>query len=622
MYILQFFRPLSKYTYIILGTLLVWVTPLEAEVTISGNRVFITNNNTELKIDDKSVDANQFLALSKGMIATVEIGEDVDSEVTSGTATSVNAENQILGPVTSISPLQVLGQDIVIDGDTILVNSIGTFTLGELLTISGEFTDNNVLLASRIESINSLEEFKLMSHVSAINGNILQFGNLSLDINNVSISDCDSGIQPGQLVKFQTAFDANFDITQPLTNVSEFECQSGLVIIPVGNGSTTVQFSAEGFVTEIVDLNHFKLNSQLVETNASTQFINGTVLDLKTGVKLDAEGNFNVSTNLLTATKLEYSQVRFRIIAPVTPVNFDANQITVLGLTAVISPLTKDDDNLLPSISQDTQIEIEGYIDGSGNLNADDLTNKGLPDNNNTRLRGPVNNIVNPIFQILGVNVDTSSSTLIVNGSVANQATFFSALADGAEVDINNATFSSVTNTLSGGTITLEQDAGIGAKSPSPVSKLNGPGHQVVQADGLGALGKGRIFKYVIPTGALPVAASTQNSLSVQEGAMVTLDASASTGNSLTYQWQQNAGPMVSIQNPSNQAATFIAPQVNSSSTLVFDLTVTDNIGNTSSTTVTVIVNDVAPVSSGGGGGTVGWLMLLLLLLGVRKFRK
>lgn len=598
---------------------MVLITSTHAEVTISGNRVFITNNNTELKIDDKSVDQNQFLQLSKGMVATVEVGEDVDSEVTSGTAKSINAENQIIGPVTSLMPFQVLGQDIVIDGDTILVNTNGTFSQGELLNISGEFTDNNVILASRIESVSSLEEFKLITHVSAINSNILQFGSLSLDINNVSIDDCESGIQPGQLVKFETDFDPNFDISQPLTNVSEFECLSGLIILPVGNGSTTVKFSAEGFVTEIVDPTHFKLNSQLVETNASTQFINGTASDLNTGVKLEAEGDFNVSTNLLTATKVEFSEVRFRIIAPVTTINLDASQITALGLTGIISPLTKDGDNLLPSLSQDTQIEIEGYIDSQGNLNVDDLANKGSPDNTNTRLRGPVANISQPTFQILGVNVDTNGSTFIVNEVAVNQDTFFNGLADGAEVDVNNATYNAGTNTLTNAVITLEEDAGVGAKSNPPVQKVTGPGNQFVQADGLGALGKGRIFKFVIPTGALPVAAVNSSSITVTEGQIVTLDASASSGTSISYQWQQTSGSAVTIQNSSSATATFTAPQISGSATLLFTLTVTDNIGNTDSTSVTVVINDKPSSSSGGGGGSAGWMLLLLLVYKRRK---
>lgn len=588
-----------------------------AEVTINKDRIFVTNNNTTLKIDDKDVSANQFQQASIGMIATFEIGDDVNANITSGTAKTINAENQILGPVTNISPFQVMGQDIVIDADTLLVNNNGTFSQGDLLKISGEFTDTNIILASRIESVSSLEEFKLITHVSAINSNILQFGHLSLDINNVSIDDCESGIQPGQLVKFETDFVANFDISQPLTNVSDFECLSGLIILPIGNNSTTTKFSAEGFITEIVDNSHFKLNGQLVQTSLTTEFANGSATDLDIGVKLEAEGDFNTSTNLLLAKKIEFTQVRIRIIAPVTISNLSSTQVTALNITGIINALTKDPDGLLPTLPQAKQIEIRGFIDSQQNFLIDKLTDKGTPDNTDIRLRGPVNFISSPSFQILGVTVNTSTSSFILNETTVDQATFFSSLADGAEVDVQNATYDSANNTLSGGQITLEETAEVGAKNPAPLSKIQSPGNGIIMADGLGGLGKGRIFKFVIPSGTLPVAVLSSTTLSVDEASIVTLDASNSTGTSISYLWQQMSGPSVSLQNETTARASFTAPDVSVTTPLTFQLTVTDNIGNTDIATETVNVNNKIspPVASNGGGGSLGYLFLLLLFI-------
>ncbi len=625
---MNYFNFLRKHVYskcfIICYIGMLFVNITQAEVTINKDRVFITNNNTKLKIDDKDVDANQFLLSSKGMIATIEIGDDVDANVTSGTAKSINAENQILGPVTSTSPFQVMGQDIVIDADTLLINNNGVFSEGDLLQISGEFTDNNIILASRIESVPSLEEFKLITHVSTINSNILQFGNLSLDINNVSINDCDSGVQPGQLVKFETDFVANFDITQPLTNVSDFECLSGLIILPVGDNSTTTKFTAEGFITEIVDSSHFKLNGQLVETNLTTEYENGSITDLDVGVKLEAEGDFNTSTNLLLAKKIEFTQVRIRIVAPVTISNLSGTQVTALNITGLISALSKDSDALLPSLSQDTQIEIRGFIDSQQNFLVDKISDKGAPDNTNVRLRGPVNVISTPSFQILGVIVDTSSSSFVLNETSVDQATFFASLADGAEVEIQNARFDNATNTLTGGELTLEETADIGAQNPAPLtkvqSKFQSPGNSFIMADGLGALGKGRIFKFVIPTGVLPAVVLSKTTISADEGSLITLDASASSGTAITFLWQQMSGPAVSLQNDTTATASFTAPEVNTTTTLTFQLTITDDIGNTDVATVTVnVVNKVAPPApSGSGGGSVGYLILLLLT--VRRF--
>ncbi len=592
-----------------------------AEIIINKDRIFVTNNNTQLKVDDVVVDSNQFLQKSKGMIAEVSIGDDVDATVTSGTATAINAENQIKGPVTNILPLQVLGQDIVIDADTILDNTNGIFSQGELLLISGEFTDNNILLASRVQSVANLEDFKLISQMSNINGNIAQFGKLSLDLTGVNIDDCGASLQVGQLVEFSTVAVANFDVNNILSNISEFECKSGLISIPIGNNSSTVQFSAEGFISAIIDPTHFNLNGQQVEINNTTKVINGTLEDIDVGVKLEAEGTFNVNTNLLIASELKFTKVRVRIIAPVTISNLTAEQIVALNISGELNALSKDPDNIRPALLQDTQIEIKGFLDGQENLLVDKIRNLGTANANDVRLRGPVSNVNNPAFQILGVNIDVTGGSFVVNGLAVSSSSFFAGLAAGAEVDINHGVYDSLSNTLTGGTITLEEAANVDAKGgAAPAKATNPPGNYFIQADGLGALGKGRIFKFIPSTGVLPVAIVNSSNVTAEEGSLITLDGSNSTGTTLSYLWQQMSGPAVVLQNSTSAISTFTAPQVNANTSLSFDLVVTDDIGNTNTITVTVNVTDKIivtppppPTSSSGGGGSMSLYLFGLL---------
>ncbi len=595
-----------------------------AEVTVNKNRVFITNNNTQLKVDNVDVTATEFAQKALGMEAEVLIDEDVNADVTAGTAKEINAENQIKGPVTNVAPLQVLGQDVVIDADTVLANTTGSFAMGDLLKVSGVFTENNVLLAGRIEATTTLVEFKLMAQVSAINGNLLQFGQLNVDTTGVTLEDCGAGIQVGDLVELEATVVTNFDITNPLDTVSDFECKTGVVAIPPGNNSTTLQFSAEGFVSAIIDATHFSLNGQTVEFSTATVFENGTVDDLTVGVKVEAEGSFDATTNLLSAEKIEFRQVRVRITAPVAVADLNSNQATALNISGLFSALTRDQDNLIPALSQDTQLELRGYLDSSGTFRVDKIRDRGVPEVNDIRLRGPVSNVANPAFDILGVNIDITGASLFIESTPVDSATFFASLADGAEVDVNHGIYDAQTNTSMGGEITIEEVAGVGsAQTPQPAQAKTQPGSYFIQANGLGGIGKGRIDKFVVPTGAAPVALVASNDISADEGSSVTLDGSSSTGDTLTFSWVQTSGVAVTLADPNVASTSFTAPQVSADSTLVFELTVTDSIGSTDITMVTVVVKDTTPpapppppTTSGGGGGSVGiWLLLLAGLI-------
>jgi Bacterial Ig domain len=100
-----------------------------------------------------------------------------------------------------------------------------------------------------------------------------------------------------------------------------------------------------------------------------------------------------------------------------------------------------------------------------------------------------------------------------------------------------------------------------------------------------------------------PVAIIVGPDQTVNESSIVTLDGHASTdprGGTLTYLWTQNAGPPVTLNNPTSPIATFTAPPVSANNTvmLFFTLTVRNAAGLTGSATVKVTVNHVTPTPS------------------------
>jgi hypothetical protein len=84
---------------------------------------------------------------------------------------------------------------------------------------------------------------------------------------------------------------------------------------------------------------------------------------------------------------------------------------------------------------------------------------------------------------------------------------------------------------------------------------------------------------------------------SADEGAGVTLTGTGADtdGNVASYSWGQDSGTAVTITGAGTQNASFTAPMVSASESLVFRLTITDNAGATGSDTVTITVNDTSP---------------------------
>lgn len=118
---------------------------------------------------------------------------------------------------------------------------------------------------------------------------------------------------------------------------------------------------------------------------------------------------------------------------------------------------------------------------------------------------------------------------------------------------------------------------------------------------------------------------SAGSAQTVSSGSTVTLTGTASDSefNVLSYQWQQQSGPSVSLNQADSPTASFTAPVVSSSTSLRFRLTVDDGIAQ-SSAEVTITVQPATGGGSGGGGsgggaggesggGSVGFISLLLL---------
>ncbi|MCF6194034.1 MAG: DUF5666 domain-containing protein, partial [Kangiellaceae bacterium] len=221
-----------------------------AEIIINDDRNFIVNSETIIRVDGEIVDGAAFEQKSDGLTAIVLVGDDANATVTSGTANEILAINQIKGPVTNLDPLQVLGQNVISTAATVFANTAGVFSLGELLEVSGSFDDDSNLLATRIESKSTIDVWKLLAHVTAVVGEDISFGALTVNITGLTLNDCDAGVAVQQLVELKATPIANFSIANTLNSLVKFECQNGLVAVGA-TAEVIIGLEIEGFITEI-----------------------------------------------------------------------------------------------------------------------------------------------------------------------------------------------------------------------------------------------------------------------------------------------------------------------------------------------------------------------------------
>ncbi len=433
--------------------------------TITGFGSVIVNGDTRLEVDDSTQvridgDDNPSASdLAEGMFVSFETGDDTTSTFSTGTALTINVNTEVKGPVTSVSPLRVLEQLVIVTGDTVLENmpagGVAALAVGAEIEVHGPRGASGEIQASRIEyKPAGIPTWKLSGTVSSVSSSSFRIGNQQVLLDGVSPRDCDSGFANGVRVEAKFNRSPGFQPGTALSGTTDIECRNATLSTPENPLGYQVISEFEGVVTRPVAANRFELNGQPVELRASTQFRNGTREDLLLGVRLEAEGKFDTLTGALVAREIKFKGNRVRIEAPFA--SGDQNGISLLGIPVLITPITEDEDGIAAGASG-LQIEVRGFTDSTGQVIAEQIRERGDADSTDVRLRGPASDISDSGFSILGIRIDTDTAREFRdrNGLLIDRATFFSRLFDGTNVSAEDATYDG-SGTLSRAKLELE----------------------------------------------------------------------------------------------------------------------------------------------------------------------
>ena len=225
----------------------------------------------------------------------------------SGTATLVNVDANIVGPIGSIdvsaSTLTVMGQPVRVGTSTIFGPGFDPGDLDRLrlrarIAVSGYAAGDGSLEATRIDVAPAGASDQLVGRVfdSDTGNRTFRIGDLVVNYSNARIVELPGGLpQNGGVVLVRGTL-ANGIL------------QSDELLGVYGSGTREVRRRAylEGLVTRFVDANEFEVGAYRVSTTAVTSFQNGTRAELGSNAQIRVYGRVGADGVTIVADRITY----------------------------------------------------------------------------------------------------------------------------------------------------------------------------------------------------------------------------------------------------------------------------------------------------------------------------
>jgi hypothetical protein len=363
----------------------------------------------------------------------------------------------LIGPVTQSDPPAVLGQPLTITADTVLAlfDSPPQFPAGQQLVVSGLVDANGSVLATLVEKRTAPgNKFLLGGYVQQVDAAAqrVRIGEQWVATAGVAFVDC-AGALPavGEHVVLRADAITPFPPGTVLDTVFDARC-----VTPAPAGTPGATGFLQGLVTGEAP-GEFTIGPLHVAFDAGTAFEFGGADDLAPGVVVVVDGAYVDATHF-TAEAIEFVRPIVRFEAPLLPSDvLPGESLRPFGIEVRHSAQVRDEDGVLANgLAQPRQVEVRGWIDGSGQAHAFRVRTRGAPDAGDVVLRGPVESFAEPLVTIQALVADTTGATFFDHdGLPLTRAAFFAALAAGDEVDVSGAAWNATTRTLAGGAVTL-----------------------------------------------------------------------------------------------------------------------------------------------------------------------
>jgi hypothetical protein len=423
--------------------------------SVNETREFTITNDSIIYLDGVEIDYGLFEIIGSGFKSAFTLKDDVNSSVDSGSINAIELVTNIQGPVTSVAPLEVLEQPVLLTADTVLSVAVPTL-VNQDIAISGYLNNNNSLKATKVLAIDNPQNWKIRGFISDLSGQDFQIGQLLILRNNMQLIDCNNDLANGMRVELLMARDDNYQKGSAVTTLGSVRC---LLNNQIADESEILPTVIQGFISQTRG-HDFWFDDIKVSTSNATVFENGEKQFIDDAVNVEVQGLFDAQSSTLQASSVRFLDTRIEISFPLVPQDVVINKsISLHGMIFKKTPQSKDNSQILANgINTAIQVQVNGYVDSNGNAYISKLVNKGSVDLNRISIRGQVSAINKPFFTLLSFDFDSANSLIKGPGlGVIDSATFFNLLEVGSQLEIKNAHYNAVTDQLSDGIITIKK---------------------------------------------------------------------------------------------------------------------------------------------------------------------
>jgi len=240
--------------------------------------------------------------LDIGMVVTVEGTGSEDGE--SAVADRVIYNDNVEGPVQSIPFVNDTRKDIVVLGQTVILNTVTVFkgtifdeiAVNDVVEVSGLCDYTGDIWATFLEKTDGVI-FEVTGFVDNLDPvqKTFKINDLTVDYSLADTSGLPGDLPAdGLLVEVEGTLDP--DTGEMLADVIELGDEL--------DAEDADKIEVTGFVTDFVSAFEFTVGTQVVRTDADTVFVDGTADDIALGVKLEAEGS--LEDGILFADEVEF----------------------------------------------------------------------------------------------------------------------------------------------------------------------------------------------------------------------------------------------------------------------------------------------------------------------------